>query len=303
MALPQTIADRSAHTPADSPPMGMSAPEPPQPPQEGRKPFRDNTKLILFGIAGLVAALATLLALASRSSELAPDFLTEFVLYALSATNLMMLVALVFVLARNIIKLVVERRRALPFSRFRAKLVAAVLGMTLIPAVLVLIVGSELISNSVDRWFNAPMDEVLSSASGIASDYYDEQQRRVSTQAQRAARSLAGIDLVNADARFVRDIVAPEVSQERIHAIEVYRVAKGDDGAPRVVAVTSVASRLVPAEYVNRPADRLAVRVAMSGTEARDIEQLSNQGEMIRTAMPIRSSPGGAVRGVVVGGG
>jgi two-component system, NtrC family, nitrogen regulation sensor histidine kinase NtrY len=267
-----------------------------------RKPFRDNTRLILFGIAGLVAALATLLALASRSSELAPDFLTEFVLYALSATNLLMLVALVFVLARNIIKLVVERRRALPFSRFRAKLVAAVLGMTLVPAVLVLIVGSELISNSVDRWFNAPMDEVLSSANGIASDYYDEQQRLVSTQAQRAARSLAGIDLVNADAGFVRDIVAPEVSQGRIHAIEVYRVAAGDDGAPRVVAVTSVASRVVPAEHANRPPDRVALRAVMSGAEARDIEQLSNQGEMIRTAMPIRSSPGAAVRGVVVAG-
>src|SRR5215218_10927616 len=88
-----------------------------------RRPFRDNTKLILAGIVALVAALAALLSLASRSSEYAPDFLTEFVLYALSATNLMMLVALVFVLARNIIKLVVEHRRALPFARFRAKLV------------------------------------------------------------------------------------------------------------------------------------------------------------------------------------
>ena len=47
----------------------------------------------------------------SVARALAPDFLTEFVLYALSATNLTILVALVFVLARNIVKLVVERRR------------------------------------------------------------------------------------------------------------------------------------------------------------------------------------------------
>jgi two-component system nitrogen regulation sensor histidine kinase NtrY len=279
-----------------------------EPPQEGsaphqveRKPFRDNTKLILVGIAALVAALATLLALASRSSELAPDFLTEFVLYALSATNLMMLVALVFVLARNIIKLIVERRRALPFSRFRAKLVAAVLGMTLIPAVLVLIVGSELISNSVDRWFNAPMEEVLSSANGIASDYYDEQQRLASAQAQRAARALSGVDLATAEPRMVRDIVAPDVTQGRIHSIEVYRVVTDNDG-PRVVEVTKIAGRAVPAEYATRSTDRLAVRSVTSGAEARDIEQLSNQGEMIRTAMPIRSSPNGSVRGVVVAG-
>src|SRR6185436_316025 len=148
-----------------------------------RPSFLDNTKLILLGIVGLVAALAALLGVANRSSAVAPDVLTDVVLYALSATNLTMLVALVFVLARNIVKLVVERRRGLPFSRFRVKLVAVLLGMTLIPAVLVLIVGSELIRNSADRWFNAPMDEVLSSANRIASDYYAERQRFVVDQA------------------------------------------------------------------------------------------------------------------------
>ena len=48
--------------------------------------------------------------------------------------------------------------------------------MTLVPAVLVLIVGSELIRTSVERWFNAPMDEILSSANQIAGDYYQERQ-------------------------------------------------------------------------------------------------------------------------------
>ena len=83
-----------------------------------------------------------------------------------------MLVVLGFVLARNIVKLWVERRRAVPFARFRAKLVGALLGMTLIPAVLVLIVGSELIRNSAERWFSAPIDDVLTSANEIARDYY-----------------------------------------------------------------------------------------------------------------------------------
>ena len=97
-------------------------------------------------------------------------------LYGVTAADLTMLAALVFVLARNMIKLIVERRRALPFARFRSKLVAVLMGMTIVPAVLVLIVGSELIRTSVERWFNAPMDEILSSANQIASDYYHERQ-------------------------------------------------------------------------------------------------------------------------------
>ena len=55
-----------------------------------------------------------------------------------------------------------------------------------------LLVGSEVIRNSVDRWFNAPMNDVLSSANAIAGDYYQEQQRLVSREAQRMARG-AGV--------------------------------------------------------------------------------------------------------------
>src|SRR5215216_3108383 len=182
-----------------------------RPPSTGeppRRPFRDNPRLILAGIGVLVIVLIALLAIASgATSRFSPDFLSEFVLYALSAADLTMLAALVFVLARNIVKLVVERRRALPFARFRAKLVTVLLGMTLIPAVLVLIVGSELIRNSVDRWFNAPMDEVLSSANLIAADYYRDRQSLVMSQARQLAVTLAPLTLDAADAAAIRAIV------------------------------------------------------------------------------------------------
>src|SRR6266545_3761249 len=143
-------------------------------PEPSRRPFRDNPRLILAGIGLLLVVLVALLAIANGTSRFSPDFLSEFVLYALSAADLTMLAALVFVLARNIVKLVVERRRALPFARFRFKLVAVLLSMTIVPAVLVLIAGSEFIRTSIDNWFNAPMEEILSSANRIAGDYYHE---------------------------------------------------------------------------------------------------------------------------------
>src|ERR1700682_4158904 len=170
-------------------------------PETPRRPFRDNPRLILAGIGALLVVLVALLAIANGTSQFSPDFLSEFVLYALSAADLTMLAALVFVLARNIVKMVVERRKALPFARFRAKLVALLLGMTLVPAVLVLAVGSELIRTSVERWFNAPMDEILMSANQIAGDYYHERQMLVSDHAKRIARALAAVNLGNPDVR------------------------------------------------------------------------------------------------------
>src|SRR5689334_7022055 len=238
-------------------PRPVAAPPRRPPTPRERKPFRDNTRLILFGILILLAVLAGLLTLASRSARLAPDFLTEFVLYALSATNFTILVALVFVLARNIVKLVVERRRGLPFARFRAKLVVILLAMTIVPAVLVLLVGSEVIRNSVDRWFNAPMNDVLSSANAIAGDYYQEQQRLVSTEAERMARMLASSDLSTQTAA-ARDVVADEVLQGRVSLAEVYRVEPGD----RLTPVIDMAATALPRDYSAASAVALAQQTA-----------------------------------------
>ena len=275
------------------PPQRSSAPQ-------RRRPFRDNTKLLLFGIVLLIGALASLLALASRSSALAPDFVTEFVLYALSATNLTMLAALVFVLARNIVKLIVERRRALPFARFRAKLVAVLLGMTLIPALLVLLAGSELIRNNIDQWFTAPLDRLVSTANSISSDYYQDQQRIVSSQAERFARALSGVDFTSTDPGRVRDVVAPDVVQERIDLVEVYRVGPAVAGQPQVSPLVDVAAPSLPREYSRATANRLAEQTAVGGRQTELIEPLSNGGELIRTALPIRSSANGPVLGVVI---
>jgi two-component system nitrogen regulation sensor histidine kinase NtrY len=269
----------------------------PSPPS--RRPFLDNTPLLLGGIVALIAALAVLLVIGRGSSTLAPDFLTDFVLSALWATNLTILVALAFVLTRNILKLVVERRRALPFARFRAKLVAVLLGMAVVPAVLVLLVGSELIRTSVDRWFNQPMDVMLTSANAIAGDYYAQQQTLVSAQAQRLARALGATNTAASPSE-VRDLVAPDVRQERIDLVEVYRLTTGPDGQAQVTPVVDVASPSLPREYSRASADRLAERTAASAAEERIVEQLSTGGDLIRTAMPIRSSSNGPVVGVVV---
>src|SRR5919204_6402712 len=124
--MPATV---TTITPRRSSPPGRLQPPP------RRRPFRDSPKLILAGIAVLVGVLIALVAIANGTSRFSPDFLSEVVLYALSAADLTILAALLFVLARNIVKLIVERRRALPFARFRAKLVLLLLGMTFVPAV------------------------------------------------------------------------------------------------------------------------------------------------------------------------
>ena len=261
------------------------------------KRFRDNPRLILWGIAVLLALLVAILATASHTASLSPDFLLEFVLYALVAADLTMLVALVFVLARNIVKLVVERRRALPFARFRGKLVALLLAMTFVPAVLVLMVGSELISRNIDRWFNAPMSDILSSANQVAADFYRERQAVAAGHAERMAGRLSGEDLSGADLGPLRALLTPEVSTERTQIVDVYRVSA--DAAGRPQAILDVAAATPPPGYNREAADRLAMQALAGTAGAQSIETLGATGDLLRAAAVVRGKDG-KPRGVVV---
>jgi len=268
-------------------------------PAAARRPFRDNPRLILAGIVMLLAVLAGLLVVEERTSRLAPDFLAEVVLYALSATNLTMLLALVFLLARNVIKSIVEGRRGLPFARFRAKLVLAMLGMTVIPAVLVLLVGSRVVLTAVDRWFNTPVDEILSSANSIAADYYQEQQRAVSEHAAELADQLAKLDLASGDVTRVRALVSTSVTGRRPGLVQVYRVSRSEGGTASVVPVVDVASPTIPQASARGSTERLANQVVNGGEPTPWVlEPLPEGGELLRVAQPVRAN--GAITGVIV---
>ena len=289
--MPATVTPITPRRSATDEPMAQQPPSP-------RRPFRDNPRLILAGIAVLLGVLAALLALANGSSRFSPDFLSEVVLYALLAGDLTMLVALGFVLARNIVKLVVERRRALPFARFRAKLVLLLLANTFVPAVLVLLVGSELIRTSMDRWFNTPMDEILSSANKIASDYYHERQMLLRSHAGRIARTLAGADF-SADVRPIRELLAPDVTVQRVQLIQIYRATPSATSLPRIERVVEVGASALPAGYRFPGADRLAANALSNGTDAESIETLTTSGDLLHAAAVVHARDG-RVTGVVV---
>jgi two-component system nitrogen regulation sensor histidine kinase NtrY len=264
-----------------------------------RRPLRDNPLLILLWIGLLLVALAAMASLADSSAlQINPVFLSEVVFSAVVVVDLTLMVALVFVLARNILKLIVERRRALPFARFRAKLVAVLLGMTLIPALLVLLVGSELIRNSASRWFNTPVGDILGSARQIASDYYQERQQAVNVHASGVARALAGIDLAPSNVAAIRAIIAPEVTQRQLGLIEVYRIVDRNS-PPTVVPVVDVAAPTLPSGFSRASADLLAMQTA-GGQETRLLEPLHSGGELMRAASLVRPAPNAQPVGVVV---
>jgi len=265
------------------------------PPPE-RRPFRDNPRLILLGIVLLFGALAAMVFFADKSTQLNPDFLSEVVLYALSVADLTMVVALVFVLARNIVKLFVERRRGLPFSRFRAKLVLAMLGLTIVPSLLVLAVGGELIRSVTQLWFSQPIDEVLKSANEIGGNYYREHEALVAVESQRIGRALSSRAVESGNVEAVRMAIAPEVTQGRLGLVEVYRLTANGVPSPLV----AVESPSLPRGHARGMADRLATRVASGSAETQALDPVDAGGELVRAGSLIREPTTNRPVGVVI---
>ena len=96
---------------------------------EGRRRWLDSPRVLVSAGVLLLAIMAALFWLANRTSEIAPQLLTDVLLYALLAVDLVLLAALAFVLGRNLLKLWVEQRRAAPFARFRGKLPPRLVGL------------------------------------------------------------------------------------------------------------------------------------------------------------------------------
>ena len=259
--------------------------EPSRPPRRSRRPFRDNPRLILAGIGVLVIVLAGILAYANRSTGLTPDYLAEFVLYALIAADLTMVVALVFVLARNIVKLVLERRRGRPFARFRANLVALLIGMTLVPAMLVLAVGSEPIRTSVGvgstcRW--------MRSSSG-------KDRRRLLPGAPTACRIEPPGAAVGGRPRAttttpLREAILPEVSPSRVQVVQVYRAS------PTRLLPLWFRSWMSPQQNAlaifargSRPSGRAG---GGRPDETRAVETFGTSGDLLHAASVVRGATG-----------
>jgi two-component system nitrogen regulation sensor histidine kinase NtrY len=260
-------------------------PSPAVAPDARRRPL-DNPRVLIVIALILIGLLAGLFWLSNHTNEI-PLQLSQLVVYALLAVDLALLATLFFVLARNLVKLWVEQRQAAPFARFRAKLVGALLAMTIVPAVAVLLSGSEIISSSAAKWFSEPVDQLVTSAQSIASRYVQEHQEATALKADRLARTLLAKDVTAGDLATLGPIVKAEVAEMPSGMVEVYRTVASPGGQHDVEFVAGEESSTLPPDHVRALADRLALRAVQSGRDEPTQEDLDSGGMLLRTAAPI----------------
>ena len=265
-----------------------------------RKRFLDNPRVLTVAAVLLVGVLAGLFWLSGQAVNIAPQQLTVVLLYTLLPVNLALLLALIFVLARNLAKVWIERRRAEPFAKFRAKLVGALLAMTIIPAVLVLVSGSEILRTSADRWFGQEVGQVLNGAKEIASRYYLDHLEQMKLRSRKLAQVVPPAAVVSGDEAVVTASVKDELLTLSATMIEVYRQPAPGAVPPDVMLVAALESTTLPPASVRASGDSLAAKAVESRSEQTISDVIPAGGVLLRAATPMLDADGRVVGAVVV---
>ena len=89
--------------------------------------------------------------------------------------NVLLVLLLAYLVLRNFVKLMFERKRNILGSKLKTRLVAASVALTLIPAVPLFWFASHFIFSSLDNWFSATVQESLENSVKLAREYVDRE--------------------------------------------------------------------------------------------------------------------------------
>jgi hypothetical protein len=92
---------------------------------------------------------------------------TTILLIVISATIFLAFVIFALILTRILLKLYVERSKQQFGARFKVKMLAAFLGLSVVPVCVLFIFANGLLNRSIDKWFGIPFDAVRRHASEI----------------------------------------------------------------------------------------------------------------------------------------
>ncbi len=215
-----------------------------------------------------------------------------FVLLLLNL-DLIGFVVLLLLLSRNLIKAYFERRHRLFGSGFRTKLVAAFIGFSLVPTVLLALVASGLVNKAVDVWFSDQIEQVMRDSYDVARMQHAGHITLAVNSARAISHEIYREDMLMAEQR---DLLVAAMARKRaefgVAGIEVF--------SAKMETLTKALDLDVPSSALDLPIGQLVLQV-INGKQEVNAVQEAQTGRLVRAAAPIAAGGrSGEIGGVVV---
>ena len=246
------------------------------------------------GVAILITSLVVV-AFAFLEVQL-PDVSSDYslsnniIFFLLININILLLILLVFLVVRNLVKLVFERKRRILGSRLRVRLVIAFVGLSLIPTLLLFVIAGGFVTRSFERWFDIQVETALQGSLEIGQTYYQNSANNALFYARQLSRRVTEQGLFDNQRRSdLKEFIQIKQREYNLGTVELFSpdhqavVVAFNDQVPTGVSIKA------EADFLNR---------ALRGLEVTRT-QAFGEGDVIRGGVPIYDS-GKRIQGVVV---
>lgn len=249
--------------------------------QLSKKPRRKRREWFLIFFA--VFLLILIPQLENRLVELTSQLPISNSIIALAVINLNILLVLLFLflIFRNLFKLILERRRGVPGAKLRSKLVGAFIALSLVPTMLLFFVSAGFISSSIDNWFNNQVELALDESLDVAQTYYRNSEANALYYAdQLSHRIKEGKYLNEENLPQLRQLIKTKQEEYNLGIVEVFSATHEE--------LVRVANPKLPIiEITTATSD--PVREGLQGIRFSQITPVG-QADLIRGIVPIQSN-------------
>ena len=144
-------------------------------------------------------------------------------MFILININLLLLILLIFLVFRNLVKLLYDRKRKVMGAQLRTRLVVAFIALTLLPTIVLFFFSINFITTSIEFWFNVPVEQALENSLWVGGQLYQRVEDNNQFLLERISYQIKTKKLLEADQRQALSQYIQVVQREfNLDAIEVY---------------------------------------------------------------------------------
>lgn len=236
-------------------------------------------ELIIIVVVGMLTIAFTLLASKFFNKYDLP-LSTNIFVFGLTSINFILIVLLLFLIIRNVVKLFYEHRRGVIGSRLRTKLVAAFVGLSLIPTILLFLFAINFLSYSIDFWFNIKIGDALSRSLEVAQVYYQQMQEHAKFNARQLSADITKNRLYEKErVEYLKSFVSQRQKNYKAGMIETHFDFRKD----KIIFTDDEHPDLVPVELTAKMMEDI-----YTGTEESIVEP-TDQGDIVVGIAPVFS--------------
>ena len=183
---------------------------------------RKRELILIFGILFVVALMTFV---ESRIINFGADIAVSntVLMFILININLLLLVLMIYLVFRNLVKLIYDRRRNVLGSKIRTKLVIAFVSLTLLPTIVLFFFSINFITSSIEFWFNVPVEQALENSLWVGGRIYSRAEENNRFLLERIAYQLKARNLLDSKNQETLSQYIRIVQREyNLDALEVY---------------------------------------------------------------------------------